>query len=106
MFVPYVGCTVLVITSNMVHPAKIVTVGRNDAEVRYDLCGRVHSVPYARMIPVLDHHEEENVINSVMYLIVTIHSRNTFIMNQSVSSHIESAPALSSNHFRGMSDVF
>ena len=55
MFVPYVGCTVLVITSNMVHPAKIVTVGRNDAEVRYDLCGRVRSVPYARMIPVLDH---------------------------------------------------
>ncbi len=39
MFVPYVGCAVLVITSNMVHPAKIVTVGCNDAEVQCDLCG-------------------------------------------------------------------
>jgi hypothetical protein len=29
MCVPYVGCAVLVINSNMVHPAKIVIVGRN-----------------------------------------------------------------------------
>jgi hypothetical protein len=55
LFTPYVGRTVLVINANMVHPAKIVTVGHNDAEVRHNLCGRVHSVPYARMIPVLDH---------------------------------------------------
>jgi hypothetical protein len=34
MFVPYVGCAVMVINSNMVHPAKNVTVGRNDAEVQ------------------------------------------------------------------------
>ena len=50
--------------------------------------------------------KEENKINSVTSLTVTIHRRNTFIMNQSVSGHIESTPALSSNHFRGMSDVF
>jgi hypothetical protein len=55
MFALYVGCIVLVINSNMVHPAKIVTVGCNDAEVQYNLCGRVRSFPYARMIPVLDH---------------------------------------------------
>jgi hypothetical protein len=55
MFALYAHCVVLVINSNMVHPAKIVTVGRNDAEVQYNLCGRVLSVPYARMIPVLVH---------------------------------------------------
>ena len=38
----------------MNHPAKIITVHRNDVEVRYDVCGRVCQVPYARMIPVLD----------------------------------------------------
>ena len=55
MFSPYIGCAVLVVNSRMVDPAKILTVSRNHAVIQYDLCGRVQNVPYARLIPVLDH---------------------------------------------------
>ena len=55
MFSPYVGCAVLVVNSRMVDPAKILIVQRNYAVVQYDFCGRVQNVPYARLIPVLDH---------------------------------------------------
>jgi hypothetical protein len=47
--------------------------------LRYNLCNRVHSVPYARMIPVLDHeipHGKRRKCDQFC------HSRNTFIMNQ------------------------
>ena len=54
MFPPYVGCAVLVLYSTINHPAKIIRVHRNEAEVHYDLCGSVSQVPYRRMIPVLD----------------------------------------------------
>ena len=54
-FSPYIGCTVLVVNSRMVNPAKTLTVSRNYAVIQYDLCRRVQNVPYARLIPVLDH---------------------------------------------------
>jgi len=41
MFAPYVGCTVMVVYPVVNHPAKILSIDRNDVEVRYKVCGTV-----------------------------------------------------------------
>jgi hypothetical protein len=54
IFAPYVGCEVMAVYPSMNHPARIISLYSNEADVQYHGCKSVCQVSYARMIPFLD----------------------------------------------------
>lgn len=54
MFVLYEFCAVLVVYPIMNHCVKIFDIFEIKADVRFDVCGHLNCIPYARMIPFLD----------------------------------------------------
>jgi hypothetical protein len=107
MFAPCVDCAVLVVYPTINHPAKITRVHRNEAEVRYDVCGSVSQVPtqeQSQWTMTFLVQIKGNTTHSATSQTVTILRQSTYLMKEFTRGRLVNALELSWTHFRAMAE--